>query len=122
MTCTEFHKVLPYIIDSDLTAEEHAHLDSCRVCNDVVADLKHIAQSATRLVSFEEPPARVGTNFVAGWNSKPLDARPTKCRLSYLRPRYRPSNGEKISTSPSYLDRIGCYPYLHTAPVRPLAA
>ena len=56
MTCTEFRKVLPYIIDSDPTAEEHAHLDSCRVCNDVVADLKLIAQS---LLTLEEPPARV---------------------------------------------------------------
>jgi hypothetical protein len=59
MTCTDFQEVLPYIIDSDPTAEEHAHLDSCRACSDVAADLKHIAESATSLLSVEEPPARV---------------------------------------------------------------
>ena len=59
MTCTEFHNVLPYIIDSDPTAEEHAHLDSCPVCSDVVTDLKYIAQIAKFLLTFEEPPARV---------------------------------------------------------------
>ncbi len=59
MTCTEFQKVLPYIIDSDLTAEEHVHLESCRVCSNVIADMKHIAQSAKRLVTLQEPPARV---------------------------------------------------------------
>jgi hypothetical protein len=59
MTCTEFQNVLPYIIDSDLTPEERAHLDSCRACSDVVTDLRHIAQSAKFLISAEEPPARV---------------------------------------------------------------
>ena len=59
MTCTEFQNVLPYIIDTDLILEERAHLDSCRVCSDMVADLKHIARSAKCLMSLEEPPARV---------------------------------------------------------------
>ena len=59
MTCTEFQKVLPHIIDSDLTAEEYAHIESCRVCSNVIADLKHIAQNAKVLASLQEPPARV---------------------------------------------------------------
>jgi hypothetical protein len=59
MTCMEFQKVLPYMIDSDPTAEEHAHLESCRGCSNVIEDLKHIAQSAKFLASLQEPPARV---------------------------------------------------------------
>ena len=76
MTCAEFQNVLPYIIDSapssstrsslartSDTEGEYSHLDSCRVCSDVVADLKHIAQSAKVLVGLEEPSERVWHNI-----------------------------------------------------------
>ena len=46
MTCAEFQKVLPFIIDSGGNAEDESHLKSCPVCSDLVADLKYIAEQA----------------------------------------------------------------------------
>jgi anti-sigma factor RsiW len=63
MTCVEFQKVLPNIIDSDRSAEHCVHLQSCPACSDTVADLKYIAERAKLLVSPEAPPARVWRNI-----------------------------------------------------------
>ena len=89
MTCAEFQRVLPYIIDTGGNAEQEQHLRECDVCSDLVKDLKYIADQAKLLVPMEDPSPRVwdglqkslereglverrrgaGT-FVAGW-SKP---------------------------------------------------
>jgi len=62
MTCAEFQKVLPYIIDGGGSEEEQEHLRRCHVCSDLVADLRYIAEVAKLLVPMEEPHPRV-------WNS-----------------------------------------------------
>jgi hypothetical protein len=59
MTCAEFQKVLPYIIETGGNAEEEQHLRECRVCSDLVADLRYIAEQAKLLVPMEEPSPRV---------------------------------------------------------------
>ena len=59
MTCAEFQKVLPYIIDSGGNPEQEAHLASCPVCHDLVMDLRYIAEVAKLLVPMEEPSGRV---------------------------------------------------------------
>jgi len=59
MTCAEFQKVLPYIIDGGGSAEEQAHLRTCPVCTDLVADLRYIADIAKLLLPMEEPSPRV---------------------------------------------------------------
>ena len=59
MNCAEFQKVLPYIIESGGSVEEEAHLQSCRVCADLVADLRYIAEQAKLLVPMEDPSPRV---------------------------------------------------------------
>ncbi len=59
MTCAEFQKVLPYIIDGDGSAEEQEHLATCQVCSDLVADLRYIAECAKLLVPMEDPGPRV---------------------------------------------------------------
>ncbi len=59
MTCAEFQKVLPYIIDSGGNAEEEAHLQSCPVCTDLVNDLKYIAEQAKLLVPMIDPRPEV---------------------------------------------------------------
>jgi hypothetical protein len=59
MTCAEFQKVLPYIIDGGGNAEEQRHLAGCLVCSDLVADLKYIAECAKLLVPMEDPSPRV---------------------------------------------------------------
>jgi hypothetical protein len=59
MTCAEFQRVLPFIIESGGNAEEQEHLQSCHVCSDLVADLKYIADVAKLLVPMEDPHPRV---------------------------------------------------------------
>ena len=59
MTCEELQNVLASIIDWKPSAQAQAHLDSCRICRNLVADLKHIAQSAKFLLHLDEPPERV---------------------------------------------------------------
>ena len=59
MTCAEFQKALPYIIDRGGSAEEQQHLATCHVCSDLIADLRYIAEAAKLLVPMEDPSARV---------------------------------------------------------------
>ena len=59
MTCAEFQKALPYIIDGGGSEEEQDHLKSCAVCSDLVADLRYIAECAKLLVPMENPSPRV---------------------------------------------------------------
>ncbi len=59
MTCAEFQKVLPFIIDSGGNAEEESHLKGCPVCSDLVADLKYIAEQAKLLVPMMDPSPKV---------------------------------------------------------------
>jgi len=59
MTCAEFQRVLPYIIDTGGNAEQEGHLRECAVCADLVADLKYIADQAKLLVPMEDPSPRV---------------------------------------------------------------
>src|SRR5512147_409932 len=59
MTCAEFQKVLPYIIETGGNAEEDQHLRGCPVCSDLVQDLKYIAEQAKLLVPMEDPAPHV---------------------------------------------------------------
>jgi hypothetical protein len=59
MTCAEFQKVLPYIIDDGGNEEQQEHLKTCHVCSDLVADLRYIAEIAKLLVPMEDPSPRV---------------------------------------------------------------
>jgi hypothetical protein len=59
MTCAEFQKVLPYIIETGGNVEEEGHLRECHVCSDLVADLKYIAEQAKLLVPMVDPDPRV---------------------------------------------------------------
>ncbi len=59
MTCAEFQRVLPYIIDTGGNEQEQEHLRTCPTCSDLVADLKYIAEQAKLLVNMEAPPTRV---------------------------------------------------------------
>ncbi len=63
MTCAEFQKVLPYIIETGGNAEQEEHLKTCPVCSDLVADLKYIADAAKLLVPMEEPSPKVWHNI-----------------------------------------------------------
>lgn len=59
MTCTEFQKALPHIIETGGDAEQEGHLKSCPVCSDLVQDLRYIAEQAKLLVPMHDPPPGV---------------------------------------------------------------
>jgi len=59
MTCEEFQRVLPDIIDGGGSEQEQQHLASCEVCTDLVADLRYIAECAKLLVPMHDPSPRV---------------------------------------------------------------
>jgi hypothetical protein len=59
MTCAEFQRVLPYIVETGGSAEQEAHLKSCQICSDLVADLRYIADAAKLLVPMEDPSPKV---------------------------------------------------------------
>jgi hypothetical protein len=59
MTCAEFQRVLPYIIETGGKPEEEQHLRECPVCSDLVQDLRYIAEQAKLLVPMEDPSPRV---------------------------------------------------------------
>jgi hypothetical protein len=85
MNCAEFQSGLPYIIDGNGSAEEEEHLRTCKVCADLVQDLRYIAEQAKLLVPMEEPSPRV-------WNgiSKSLEreglVKPAPARRGLLGP------------------------------------
>jgi hypothetical protein len=59
MTCAEFQKVLPYIIETGGNKDEDEHLRTCPVCSDLVQDLRYIADAAKMLVPMEDPSPKV---------------------------------------------------------------
>ena len=63
MTCAEFQKVLPYIIETGGNDEEEAHLASCHVCSDLVRDLRYIAEQAKLLLPMRDPSPQVWNNI-----------------------------------------------------------
>jgi hypothetical protein len=59
MTCGEFQKVLPFIFESGGDPTQQQHLQECKICSDLVADLQYIVDQAKLLVPMEEPSPRV---------------------------------------------------------------
>jgi hypothetical protein len=59
MTCAEFQRDLPLIIDSGGNPQQEAHLHSCEVCHSLVDDLRYIADQAKLLVPMHDPSPRV---------------------------------------------------------------
>ena len=63
MTCAEFQKVLPFIIETGGSEQEQEHLRTCHICSDLVRDLKYIAEQAKLLVAMEDPDPKVWNNI-----------------------------------------------------------
>ena len=59
MNCAEFQRDLPFIIDEGGNAEQEQHLKECKVCADLVNDLRFIAEQAKLLVPMRDPSAKV---------------------------------------------------------------
>ena len=82
MTCAEFQKVLPYIIDTGGNEQEQEHLRTCHICSDLVNDLKYIAEQAKLLVPMEDPNPRVWDNIQHAVDREGL-SRPHQAKRSF---------------------------------------
>src|SRR5262249_4165174 len=59
MTCREFEHVLPEYLEGSHSPEQQAHLKTCAVCSDLLADLNCISSQAALLRETDEPSPRV---------------------------------------------------------------
>jgi hypothetical protein len=62
MNCDQLQCDLPDIMEGERTSEQEAHLESCRMCSGLLADLELISREARQLRASEDPSPRV-------WNS-----------------------------------------------------
>ena len=62
MTCADFEKILPDVVEGVRSIDQESHLKSCSSCLDLVADLELIFREARQLEGLYEPSPRV-------WNS-----------------------------------------------------
>lgn len=83
MTCAEFQQELPYIIDTGGSAEQEAHLRECKVCADLVQDLRYIAEQAKLLVPMHDPSPRVWDGIQESLEREGL-VKPRQARRSLL--------------------------------------
>lgn len=63
MTCSEFHQVLPDVIDGEVKGEHATHLRTCGACSGLVSDLRAIASGAKLLCAADEPSPQVWANL-----------------------------------------------------------
>lgn len=82
MTCAEFQKVLPYIIDTGGNEQEQEHLRTCHICSDLVADLRYIAEQAKLLVPMEDPSPKVWDNIQSSVDREGL-AKPHQAKRGF---------------------------------------
>jgi hypothetical protein len=85
MNCAEFQSGLPYIIDGNGSAEEDEHLRSCKICADLVQDLRYIAEQAKLLVPMEDPSPRVWSGISKSLEREGL-VKPAPARRGLLGP------------------------------------
>jgi hypothetical protein len=59
MMCSDYQRSLAEIIETGGTPDQQGHLRECKVCSDLVNDLRYIAEVAKLLVPMEDPDPRV---------------------------------------------------------------
>ena len=80
MTCGEFQKVLPDIMEGQRRAEHAAHLQSCPACSGLVSDLSLISEQARLLQASEEPSPRVWNQIEIALRQEGLIRQPGRDR------------------------------------------
>ncbi len=91
MTCAEFQKVLPYIIDTGGEPEQKEHLRDCKACSELVSDLQYIADQAKLLVPMIEPSPRVWKQIQTSLKDEGLVRKTSRGKLLGLKPASRAS-------------------------------
>jgi hypothetical protein len=56
LSCAAFQAQLPELIGSGVNLLNHPHLQGCKLCRALLADLETIAQAARQLFPVVEPP------------------------------------------------------------------
>jgi hypothetical protein len=82
MTCTEFERVLPDIIEGDREFEQEQHLRTCSACRCLVSDLKAISQQAHSLQASEDPNPRVWSSIEIALRREGLIRQPSGGELA----------------------------------------
>jgi len=78
MTCYEFQQELPELVDGGRTAEQESHLNSCRSCSELLADLTVISELASSLQASEDPNPRVWNSIEAALRKEGLIRQPQR--------------------------------------------
>jgi hypothetical protein len=59
MSCAEFHKELPFLMEAGTSLDGNPHLSGCDDCSSLVRDLQYIADQAKLLLPMHDPNPRV---------------------------------------------------------------
>jgi hypothetical protein len=82
MTCAEFQRDLPFIFEGGSSPSQDEHLNTCRVCGDLVADLRYIAEQAKLLMPLEDPSPKVWDGISKSLEREGL-VKPAQARRGY---------------------------------------
>jgi len=63
MKCAEFQKLLPEIFENPADLDNQEHLKECKICSDLVSDLRYIAEQAKLLLPMRDPSPKVWENI-----------------------------------------------------------
>jgi hypothetical protein len=63
MNCADFQKLLPEIFENPADLDKQEHLKECKVCSDLVSDLRYIAEQAKLLLPMRDPSPKVWENI-----------------------------------------------------------
>jgi hypothetical protein len=113
MTCAEFHKLLPVMIESGGKIEEQGHLASCPTCTDLVNDLRYIAEQAKLLLPMHDPSPRVWNNIQASLQKEGIGRADRQVRSTRTSPKKKewPTLGWAAALAASLLVGIALLNY-----------
>jgi len=83
MTCVEFERVLPELMEGGHAPDLQAHLGSCPSCSNLLADLNSITSQAPLLQEAEEPSPRVWNAIESQLRREGLIRTPGAARTSF---------------------------------------
>jgi hypothetical protein len=87
MTCAEVQRILPEYMEGRQDAEFAAHLKSCPVCSELVADLQSISTEARQLSATDDPAPRLWVRVAAELRAEGIIREPDAARPAPQAPR-----------------------------------
>jgi len=71
MDCAAFQDTLPHLMESGADLDDQVHLQECKSCADLVADLQYIAAQAKLLLPLRDPSPQVWENIKSSIDNEP---------------------------------------------------